>query len=312
MNHNKEVMKIYNISTSALFTLFGLFGNTIVIFILTRRKFLRETTFRFLIVSTIGGSMKLLLTWPITFLDSNATDDYTCKLASYFGFLIGRFTPWMNGLSSLDRYISVKYPQKFKFRNQFKCQALAVLILLTTLILIDLPFYFYVGKPINQTVCSPINYEAGIVLDILYVLLTILIPVTISLVTTYLTSKHLIEHKRRLYIVNFRREKQFFFILLGINTLFIMSQTPFIVLIVVCCVLKTDFFGTMAYYIVYSLTNVYVSFDIIIYFISNKLFRKECLFLIGFYSKKKIKSEIIELTENYRVKLTHYKKFNFF
>jgi hypothetical protein len=313
MNDKKnDIIKIYNFSASTIFTIIGIIGNTIVIYILTKPNFRKESTFRFLIISTIGSSIKLSATWPSSFYQSAILDDLNCKILSYMGFLIGRFPPWINGLGSIDRYISVKYPQKFKFRNQFKYQALAVLIVFIALIFLDLPFYFYVGKQLNRTSCEEINPEAGIFLNIYYLILTILIPVTISLVTAYLTSKQLIKHKKKLHIVNFKKEKQHFYVLLGINILFTFSQIPYILFLSICVIMKMEFFGTLVYYIVYSLTNVYVSFDIIIYFISNKLFRKQCLYLIGFYFKKKKTSEIIELTEIRDVKLTHYKKFYFF
>ena len=305
-------IKIYNFSASILFTVIGIVGNTIVIFILTKPRFRKESTFRFLIISTIASSIKLLTTWSITFYETVLIDDLKCKILSYLGFLIGRFPPWVNGLGSVDRYVSVKYPQKFKFRYQFKYQALAVLLVFIALIFLDLPFYFYVGGKLNKTVCEEINPQAGIFLNIHYVLLTLLIPVTVSLVTAYLTSRQLIKHKRKLHILNFKRGKQLFYTLLCINTFFTISQIPYINLLSICVIMKIEFFGTLGFYIVYSLTNIYVSFDILIYFITNKLFRKQCLNLIGFHLRKKKTSEIIELTEIKSVKLTHYKKFYFF
>ena len=78
-------IKIYNFSASILFTVIGIVGNTIVIFILTKPRFRKESTFRFLIISTIASSIKLLTTWSITFYETVLIDDLKCKILSYLG-----------------------------------------------------------------------------------------------------------------------------------------------------------------------------------------------------------------------------------
>ena len=204
-----------------------------------------------------------------------------CKIMSYTSFVAGQWMPWINSLSSIDRYLAVRFPCKLKWRTLAKYQAIAVVAIFVSLLLLDLPFYFYVDIPLNQTGCTTIDYEIGKLLSIWFTVITIVIPVTIMIIFTALTTRRLIKRKMYFNKKDFTKEKRYFKILLWLNIYLIICYFPYPIIAAITMILKIQFFGTLAYSILKILVNAYASFDFFVYFSSNKLFREHVFKSIG-------------------------------
>ena len=192
-----DIQSILNLSVSTTLTTISILGNTIVLIVFSKPKFRKESTFRYLIVSTLGSTVKVLFIWPLAFPDFFMMNQVSliCKIMSYTSFVAGQWMPWINSLSSIDRYLAVRFPCKLKWRTLAKYQAIAVVAIFVSLLLLDLPFYFYVDIPLNQTGCTTIDYEIGKLLSIWFTVITIVIPVTIMIIFTALTTRRLIKRK---------------------------------------------------------------------------------------------------------------------
>ena len=64
-----DIQSILNLSVSTTLTTIGILGNTIVLIVFSKPKFRKESTFRYLIVSTLGSTVKVLFIWPLAFPD---------------------------------------------------------------------------------------------------------------------------------------------------------------------------------------------------------------------------------------------------
>ena len=277
-----NIQTILNLSLSTTFTMIGILGNTIVLIILSRPEFRKESTFRYLIVSTLGSTVKVFFTWPLGFPDFFMITqiDLVCKIVSYTSFIAGRWMPWVNSLSAIDRYLAVRFPHKLKWRTQAKCQAIAVIAVFVLLLLLDLPFFFYVEKPLNQTGCV-VDQENGMFIGAWNILITIVIPVTTMIIFTYLTTRRLIKRKRHFNKRDFTMEKRYFKVLLWLNIYLIICYLPFSIIAAITTILKIEFFGTVAYNITAIFTNSYASLDFFVYLSSNKLFREYVFRSVG-------------------------------
>ena len=92
----------------------GIFGDSMVFYIMTRPKFLKESIFRYFIVSEIFSSFQLVLSWfytlrHIPLLSSFFFNTYLCKIFIYFLFTCYQCYPWISVLNSIDQLLSLKY-----------------------------------------------------------------------------------------------------------------------------------------------------------------------------------------------------------
>ena len=102
----------------------GFVFNSLVFYILSRPKFLKETMFRYFIVNETLDSLVLLigLTTSIKYIFSVTkwTGDISCKLIEYIAEIILMLYPLLITLISIDRFIAIKYKDSFEFRKTVK------------------------------------------------------------------------------------------------------------------------------------------------------------------------------------------------
>ena len=146
---------LYIISSSGLLTIVGIIGNSIVLYIITRKGFIKETMFRYYIVVQVVDILGLIMIWfwyvPIFF--GFGVSDLFCKIVEYILYIMYSFYSWVNLLTSTDRLLSVMYPHDFLIRKAFKFQALAVATLFIFSIMINVPNFLFHSKS-NFTFCG--------------------------------------------------------------------------------------------------------------------------------------------------------------
>jgi hypothetical protein len=194
-------------------TIIGFAGNAIGCYILSKLK--KETIFHYFYINNIIGFVGIFLIWlhfiPIYF-NMNITDMY-CKIYLYFGFSGYYVYPWINVLNSIDRLFSLKYPQKFKFRKQFKYHRIAIAVIIFIILGINVPYIIYEGRNENG-----VDFMCYIENDLIALYLTangffwsIFLPSCLMLASTLIITQFLITQKRnmRQNTVNYKREKEF-------------------------------------------------------------------------------------------------------
>lgn len=289
----------FNLISSILLTAIGLVGNTIVIFILLQKQFRKVSLFRYLIMATIIDTLNFLFIWPANhpnFFYLNRIP-IICKLFQYLSYVVYQLSVWIIVLSSIDRFLAVKYSHKFHSRNKFKYQSGAVFIIFVVLMLVDIPFFlsYDVYEHGNETFCgyNPSSISIGFYMDLLNSFISTFVPFVLMILSTFIIGHHLIKHKTKLIRNknNFTKELQFVKVMCAIDIFYLICTLPFCILTVTYDALGVNYFGTLEFSIVNFLTYVYSSFDFFIYFSCNKLFREYFMAIIRCRRKKEISND---------------------
>jgi hypothetical protein len=294
-------MEEIKITLSVAFTSTGLIGNSMVIFILSRPKFRKESLFRYLLIATIVDSIYLFTIWPFSYHEElNTTIEIMCKLGPYITRIIYQLSPWIMITSSLDRYIATKYPTEFMFRKEFKYQALAIIIILFSITFINIP-YFYFFKIVrinsNETSCQFENFTTFFYMDLSDALISTIIPFLLMSLFNLLTYKALLKSKK----INLRRKKyykesRFFKVILLMNIFFLTCNFPIFIYVETYDVLGISYFGRPVFFYLTYLTFLYSSLNFFVYFFSNKLFRRYFSAIVCLCRKNK--TEVVVLNNS--------------
>ena len=299
-----ETMSKISLGIVILTTIIGFFGNLIVISIFSRPKFRQVSLFRYLIIASLSNLFSAILVGPIIFFQNiffvNSIS-IICKLANFFFQFFSTVNAWVVVLGSIDRYLSIAY-SKLQFRNQTKYQLLAISIIIISAVAVDVPFIFYkdVVAVANGTifVCTATNAIFTIYVNIWHPFLATLIPFFLMLLTSILIAYQLIFKKvvHRKNLRKLQKDKKYVKLILSLDLYFLITNLPNNILAVVYAfqaLFKNDlsFYGTITFYFLASVSLyfylIYPSFDIIVYYSCNKLFREH--FLSIFHFSRKIK-----------------------
>ena len=162
MDQNSSISFSFTVAAAVfVFTIIGLIGISISIYILTRDKFMKVLMFRYFLLCEIMNLIFFVYIWswyiPILFKWNIAS--LYCKLWEYTGYTLYSMYQWINSLNSVDRLLSFKYSLNYDFRKKFKYQALAVAITFLFSLIINTPYYVYFDIK-NSTICGFQDTEA--------------------------------------------------------------------------------------------------------------------------------------------------------
>jgi hypothetical protein len=278
------------LSTSIIFSVFGLIGNSLSVFIIIKKQFRRVSFFRYLAFSIINDTIVLITMWLYTIPDYFQTSSIGCKLTQYFGFLFYQFCPWIEVVSSIDRVISVKYPTKYKFRTKLKYQILISSILFAIMVFLNIPLYWYYDIEVQQdkTICTINNVQTQFYVDLASFLVTVIIPFIIMITCTSIIGHIMI--KRKIGSLqnrsNIKKEIQLIKVMCALNVFFLLTNLPYCIqqLVFVSLSFQNIFIDYQS--IILSLTSAFVylqnSCSLILCIIFNKVFRKCFFSMISF------------------------------
>ena len=222
------VASYINLISPILFAFIGLIGNSIVFVVLAKPKFLKETTFRYLIVVEILDSIWIvgtLLPWISALFDLKQVFK-SCKILAYIGYLITSFYHW---LYTLIAVISIKYSTRFEFLKKFSFQLLALLVILIAAALANVPYFLYENYSNETNNCKFQND-----LDAYYLYLTsfvgsIVVPFVIRMLCLILILHFLIKQKRRAsqqQNLSYNREVQIMKNISAMDSWFLFCSVP--------------------------------------------------------------------------------------
>jgi hypothetical protein len=212
---------------SIIFTIIAIFGNTISIYIFTRKKFLKESIFRYFLVSEITCSIGLIFLW--IFNIGNYPSDLACKLFTWFLYSTYDYIPWISVLNSIDLLVTSKYPFNFKFIKKFKYQALMLSTVLIMIIVINIPRYLLDIKTENNS-CKLPTKMIGFTIYSVDLIISTIIPFSIIFLCSSQIIKVLSSQNTALTLINIRRQnkqKDLTRSVLGMYLWFFICYTPF-------------------------------------------------------------------------------------
>jgi hypothetical protein len=272
---------------SLTLTVFGIIGNSLVFYVLTRPKFIKESIFRYFLVSEIAASSTIVLLWmyymPII-LNLSISTDY-CKIFTWLLYVAYNFYPWMNVLNSIDRLITLKYRYRFKYMKKFKYQILAIMAVLFAIIFTSLPTLINIKKS-NETWCIVDDIQVGLYIYLSNMLISNLIPFFLLALSTCLIVHYLKTQKRRLQlnVKNYKREKDYIKTLFAMDICFFICYSPLCVMQFLMFVFEIDYLKNDTLNFVFDLTialaMVQNSCNFLVYFSSNKLFKRYFISMI--------------------------------
>ena len=293
-----------HLSASIVFPVLSVVGNSLIIYVLTKPLFRKETFFRYLTVASIFDILSVLCIWLAYFPDFFLINkvDIMCKLYGFLPNLINEYSTWIIVLSSIDRLLAVRYPLKFDFRKEFKYQALIMLILFILLVLINLPYWFFLLIQPEYGLCLTVfDLSIYTYLNVSVAVYQVFLPfglmVIINSITVYTLMRSQVERTTTNGIKSkkFAKQKKLLRTLIGMNLLFLFTNFPSRILYFMNeYKVSTEVIDSL-----YLLRFVYFSFDFFVIFFSNYLFRKYCLSI--FVCKDYDKSQASGFTNTTRV-----------
>ena len=212
----------FNLSAEWIITIVGLLGNSVVLFILSRKKFRHISMFRYYFVSVVFDSIRILTLMPHNLADLFRINVYSIvfKLANYTSNVIALFVSFINIIASVDRYVNTVHHHKYKIHRRIKFQ---VVILSAALVLsfgIEFPLLFFEDKVLitNYTsMCESVNPLISFAIDMSQSVFLTMIPFMTNLVLNCLTGCQLIKKKICLKRGTFKKEKKLFKMLVSIE-----------------------------------------------------------------------------------------------
>ena len=279
---DKYIVQVFGIGL----TIIGLIGNSIVLYIFTRPKFLKESIYRYFIISEVFATVSILLFWIHVIpagLKWNVPISY-CKIFLFILYTIYDFYPWISVQNSIDRYLTLKYPSKFRIIKKFTFQILSLSTTFALVMITNIPRVLYGGTG-NLTLCLINNADVGFYMNLYNLAVSNLIPFILMICSTFLIFHYMITQKRKLQknMVNFQREKNFIKNVLIMNLWFLCCYSPFC--IVQFLRFSIDFPRNDSTSFLINLTIILSFVDItcnfFVYLCCNKLFRSYFFLIIG-------------------------------
>ena len=270
---------VYITFSSGLLTILGIIGNSIVLYIITRKEFIKETMFRYYIVVQVVDFLGFIMLWfwyiPITF--GLGVSDLFCMIIEYIFYMMYSFYSWVNLLTSTDRLFSVIYPHDFSIRKTFKFQALAVPTLFFFSAVINVPNFLY-NVQSNLTFCGIADRETETVIYSANLIVSDVLPYSFMLINNIIIAHQIIVKKRRLMgnTRKLKKETQFVKTVFSMDMWFLICYLPFTLLDLIQSVLSlhSEAYWVMVHYATILLIVIQISFNIFVYLFFNKLFRK--------------------------------------
>ena len=273
----------FNMATGSVISIVGLIGNLLVLLILTRKQFRNVSMFRYYSVETAIETLQILIIWIYYFPDFFYfnENELVCKLIQSGSTLLLVFVTWMPPIISIDRFVSVKYPNQFLFRNKFKFQLTLIACLLLASSIASIPLYYFdkITSVANVTQCGyNENPWTGFTINISLLVLSIFVPFTISITFSCLTAQQLIHKRKKLNVKNFKKDQRLLKVLIAMDLFYFICNTPFGVFIILNSIFSMEGYYPSSMVIFYDISNfmfyVNQSFSFFVYFLSNKQFRR--------------------------------------
>ncbi len=213
-----------------ILTIVEIFGNSISLFILTRKDFIKVPMFRYLILIFCCESISLVLMWLqfVPLLLKREPPVVYCQIFIYLVYIGYKFYPWIHVLNSFDRLLFIKFSTKFKKLRSKTFQFLILTAIFAVCCFACVPYILY-ETPSNQTVCTSTDRAFGFFMSLQNLVFADLIPFGLMLFSTSLNIQYLMKNNFTSKNVGkkYSREKGFLKSVLSMDVWLFMCYTPY-------------------------------------------------------------------------------------
>ena len=292
---------VYTLASSIFFTVFGILGNSLEIYVFSTPKFREVSLFRYLLVAAIVNIYNAINVWPTSYaaLFEITSKRLNCILYLFLNNVFGEFGAWILVLSSFDRFLSIKYPH-FKLRNELRFQAFAMLIVLIVLIIINIPMVleYQIIDSSNTSICHTNPSSEALFINIALLIIWVVIPFILMILSTSLIAYQLLVAMKRTLRKDkkqFKKTVKFVKLVLVLDLYFLICYLPSTILVFVTVFyllndisFVIDNLNTLTYAtdVCNFLNNIFFCFEFALFLIFNKLFRDHVLTMFGLKQKK--------------------------
>ena len=286
------VEAIFYKTSSFLIFFIGIIGNIICFLIYSLKKFRKiSASFYFKSIS-INNSFILLgrLRYFIEVTIHSSIKEASiifCKLTNYMMYTSISIAAWITVFVLFERFISIKFHRKFKFRNSQKFKWFILISINLISYCIYIPFYIYSKLYFNFlntniTICYFDDEEIQILSE-LHLFYSAVVPFALMVIFTFLVIYILYESGKRLLTSRIldndkkrrRKDIQFGLTSVLLNSTFLLNNFP--ILLLESFHVKMSFF---VHYLIQSLVFLNCTVNIFIHIFSNQIFRSELFKII--------------------------------
>ena len=319
-----NLTKQINLYSSLVFFTIGFVFNSISLIIFNRGPFKKLgigflfTILTFLEIGSIIDGWVIYLLPPSLNFTIEGLSEFTCRFLTYLRRVILHCTSWSHVIITLDRYLTVKFSQKFINYKTKKNIIVTHLVFFSIIALIDIENLFYEIKITNSTTNSTFvkitstctaNYAIGFSSNLISVILRNFLPFLIMIILNIAMCLMIFESKKKIKNRSQKKEMNFTLSVIALNFIFFVFYTPLSISYIMVCyyqysvVVPAWFLSEINFInnITIVLSFIYNSLPFFINFTFNKIFRAEFFKLISIDQ-----GQIKELTLN-RLKLNETK-----
>ncbi|CAF0965842.1 unnamed protein product [Adineta ricciae] len=184
---------------------FGIVGNTLNIFLLSQRTLRTNSCAWLFLISSISNSVCIVFGmitrigdgWNIDFTKTNRL---LCQLRVFLVFSSRTIGFWLIALATIDRWLLSSIDANYRKKSSLKnAQKGVIIVTCTSIILYAQVFYCYDANLLTAPLqCYSRTMECRLVNDLTYILMTILIPLTTTLVFGLMTISNVRQSQRRI------------------------------------------------------------------------------------------------------------------
>jgi hypothetical protein len=227
--------------------------------------------------------------------DKQLHSDIFCKLKNFLVAWVVQLSSWLQVMITIDRIISVKYPNRFKILKDRRFLFMIVVALYASLSIANcLNFFYYIedvtvqainnsnsSLTIKEKICTS-NRTIVFIRDLIGILLRTIVPFLITFVLNFLLIRCLIESKKKINKdKHLKKERQFAITIIALNCLFFVTQLPLGASLILLNVKQYAIIPTntalirLIFFVAVYIALLFNTLSFMVYLTSNKLFRKE-------------------------------------
>jgi hypothetical protein len=231
-------------------------SNILNILVCSRMKIRKNTFSLYNTFMSLFNMLSLVFSYLIYFPSSIGRQDLllkstlNCLLITYFNKICVQMCSWLNVSLSIDRTICVAFPNRFLFHKRKRniilmCSSLFLVICLVNVenFLGNITIRTYLASAENRTLSflycislSPVGPVSDIISQVMRTVLPVLLEFLLNAILIYKlwrSRSRNVQVKRSLY-----RDYKFAFLIVILNFLFLITQTPLMVVTIYICVIN--------------------------------------------------------------------------
>ena len=288
MNTIKESAYYFNVISGVILLIFGIVGNSMVIVVFMSKKLRNHSMNRYLAVRAISDLIELILSviFNISPYLGFSQLSIFCKINAGLMIMFFQYCSNIIIIVSIDRFVSVLYAKRFRYKNSVKFQSCALFIALLATLPVSAVFslfYTSIEKSENVVYCDFDDLNAAFFITSLNYVFSTFIPFIVMVACTLALYRKVKKLRTKTKINrryssfkkrDFKKEVHLLKTMIGIDFFFFICNTPICVYVILI-----GYFPKFNDFFIFNILNFisvfHNTFSFFVYFICNKVFRQQ-------------------------------------